>query len=577
MELRNIGRIFWKWLWLIALGAVVAGGVTFFVSTRSTPIYRASTQILIQQANNPTGVQWTDVLTSERLAANYARLLTTRPVLNQVATNLRLPEVTSRIIVDPVRETQIIVLHVEDPNPALATAIANDLPAVFKEQNEKQLQERFNTSLETFQTQIGGVQADIDSTQAQLQALQGLEDDGEELTLEQQAQRARLETSLAQYRSSLADLLGSRDDVKRAEALSGDTITVVEPAIEPTASIRPRVLLNTLIAAALGALLMTALAFLIEYLDDTIKLPEDAARVTGLPALGSLVQFRNSGNDRQLIAYESPKSPFTESYRTLRTNIQFSSLDKPINTLMVTSASPAEGKSTTVANLAVVIAQGGKRTILVDTDLRRPVLHQVFGLPNAVGVTNALLMPEGSDLTPFLQQTEVDNLWLLASGPLPPNPSELLGSHRMAELMKELRAEADMLVFDSPPTLAVTDAAVLARQVDGVLLVVESAKTREAAAKRAAQGLLKVNANVLGVAVNRIAYRLAGSHYYYYDYYQNKDDGSSDGDGSEGSGKSSRKRGQSKTSGDPSQPAAAGTFATSQLRSPGPSAPDNVV
>lgn len=576
MELRNIGRIFWKWLWLIALGAVVAGGVTFFVSTRSTPIYRASTQILIQQANNPSGVQWTDVLTSERLASNYARLLTTRPVLNQVATNLRLPEVTSGIIVDPVRETQIIVLHVEDPNPALATAIANDLPAVFISQNEKQLQQRFNTSLETFQTQISGVQADIDQTQAQLQALQGLEDDGEELTLEQQSQRARLETSLAQYRSSLADLLGARDDIKRAEALSGDTITVVEPAIEPTAPIRPRVLLNTLIAAALGALLMTALAFLIEYLDDTIKLPEDAARVTGLPPLGSLVQFR-SGNGRQLIAHQSPKSPFTESYRTLRTNIQFSSLDKPIDTLMVTSASPGEGKSTTVANLATVIAQGGKRTILVDTDLRRPVLHEMFGLPNAVGVTNAMLMPEGSDLTPFLQKTEVDNLWLLASGPQPPNPSELLGSHRMAELMKELGAKADMLIFDSPPTLAVTDAAVLARQVDGVLLVVESAKTREAAAKRAAQGLLKVNANVLGVAVNRIAYRLAGTHYYYYDYYQDKDDASSDGDDGGGSSKSARKRGQGKPANDASQPAAAGTFATSQMGSSSSSASDTVV
>lgn len=576
MELRNIGRIFWKWLWLIALGAVVAGGVTFFVSTRSTPIYRASTQILIQQANNPTGVQWTDVLTSERLASNYARLLTTRPVLNQVATNLRLPEVTSGIIVDPVRETQIIVLHVEDPNPALATAIANDLPAVFIAQNEKQLQQRFNTSLETFQTQISGVQADIDQTQTQLQALQGLEDDGEELTLEQQSQRARLETSLAQYRSSLADLLGARDDIKRAEALSGDTITVVEPAIEPTAPIRPRVLLNTLIAAALGALLMTALAFLIEYLDDTIKLPEDAARVTGLPPLGSLVQFRNNG-DRQLIAHESPKSPFTESYRTLRTNIQFSSLDKPIDTLMVTSASPGEGKSTTVANLATVIAQGGKRTILVDTDLRRPVLHEMFGLPNAVGVTNAMLMPEGSDLTPFLQKTEVENLWLLASGPQPPNPSELLGSHRMAELMKELGANADMLIFDSPPTLAVTDAAVLARQVDGVLLVVESAKTREAAAKRAAQGLLKVNANVLGVAVNRIAYRLAGTHYYYYDYYQNKDDASSEGGDSGGSSKPSRKRGQGKPANDANQPAATGAFAASQVGSSSAPASDTVV
>ncbi len=573
MELRQYGRTLWKWLWLILLGAVIAGGVTYLVSSRSTPIYRASSQLLIQQAANPSGLQWTEVLTSERLAANYARLLTTRPVLNEVAANLRLPEVSSRIIVDPVRETQIIVLHVEDPNPALATAIANDLPAVFISQNEKQQQQRINSTLEIYQTQIEGVQADIEQAQNQLQVFTALEDDGEELTLEQAAQRARLEASLAQYRSSLAELLRNRDDVKRAEANRGDTITVVEPAIEPGGPIRPRVMVNTLIAAALGMLLLVAVAFLIEYLDDTIKLPEDASRVTGLPALGSLVQYRNGDRERRLIAATNPQSPFTEAYRTLRTNIQFSSLDKPVEKLMVTSASPGEGKSTTAANLAVVIAQSGKRTVLVDTDLRRPVLHQIFGLPNAVGVTNALLQPEGSDLTPFLQPTGVDNLWLLSSGPQPPNPSELLGSHRMGELIQELRMTADALVFDSPPTLAVTDAAVLARQMDGVLLVVESAKTREVAAKRAAQGLLKVNANVLGIAVNRISYRLAGSHYYYYDYYENK--GDDDGSDQDGSQTKKRRKSKDRPAEVAPQPApAASGFVASQLRQPGSSTQD---
>lgn len=576
MELRQYGRTIWKWFWLILVGAAIAGGVTYLVSSRSTPIYRASSQLLIQQAANPSGLQWTEVLTSERLAANYARLLTTRPVLNQVAANLRLPEIASTIIVDPVRETQIIVLHVEDANPALATAVANDLPAVFISQNEKQQQQRINSTLEVYQAQIDGVQADIEQAQTQLQVFQALEDNGDELTLEQAAQRARLEASLAQYRSSLAELLRNRDDVKRAEANRGDTITVVEPALEPTQPIRPRVLVNTLIAAALGALLLAAVAFLIEYLDDTVKLPEDAARVTGLPALGSLVQHRAGDKERRLIAATNPQSPFTESYRTLRTNIQFSSLDKPIEKLMITSASPGEGKSTTAANLAVVIAQGGKRTILVDTDLRRPVLHQVFSLPNAVGVTNALLMPEGSDLTPFLQATEVENLWLLSSGPQPPNPSELLGSHRMGELIDELRRYADVLVFDSPPTLAVTDAAVLARQMDGVLLVVESASTREVAAKRAAQGLLKVNANVLGVAVNRISYRMAGSHYYYYDYYENK----GDKDDTDRSGESKKRRkGKEHPTEAASQPAAAGGFVASSasklpVRQPGSSAQD---
>jgi capsular exopolysaccharide synthesis family protein len=187
-------------------------------------------------------------------------------------------------------------------------------------------------------------------------------------------------------------------------------------------------------------------------------------------------------------------------------------------------------------------------------------------------VTNALLLREGSDLTPFLQPTDVEGLWLLSSGPQPPNPSELLGSHRMGEMIQELRQYADVLVFDSPPTLAVTDAAVLARQMDGVLLVVESAKTREVAAKRAAQGLLKVNANVLGIAVNRISYRLAGSHYYYYDYYENK--GDDDGSNQDSGQAKKRRKGTDRPAESASQPAPAGGFAASQLRQPGSSPQD---
>lgn len=579
MELRRYGQTLWKWLWLIVLGTLLAGGLTFLISSRATPIYRASTQILIQQGSNPTGQGWLDVLTSERLAASYARLLTTRPMLRRVAELEQLPEVTSHIIVDPVRETQIIVLHVEDPNPAMAAAIANRLPAVFIEQNELQQQRRFEESLRTFDAQLASVQKEIDTLETKLQEFKAREERGEELTTAEQAQRASLQTSLAQYRSSLADLLKSRDEIKRSAALSGDNIVVVEPAEVPRTPVRPRVLLNTLIALGLAALLMVVVAFLIEYLDDTVKLPDDVSRVTGLPALGSLVQYRSSSADngrRKLVTVRHPKSPFSEGYRTLRTNIQFSSLDRPIRTLMVTSASPGEGKSTSVSNLAVVMAQSGKRTVLIDTDLRRPVLHEIFGAPNAVGITNALLQPPGSDLSTFLQSTEVEGLQLMTSGPLPPNPSELLGSHRMAELVEQLLQTADVVLFDSPPVLAVTDAAVLARLMDGVLLVVESAKTRQDAARRAAQELAKVNARVLGVVVNRISARLAGSNYYYYDYYRpDTEDGNGEGPrpkgkrfGSRRSAASARPEGASVDAG---RPAATGGLAASHSAQPAPS------
>ncbi len=580
MELRRYGQTLWKWLWLIVLGTLLAGGLTFLISSRSTPIYRASTQILIQQGSNPTGQGWLDVLTSERLAASYARLLTTRPMLKRVAELEQLPEITSRIIVDPVRETQIIVLHVEDPNPAMAAAIANRLPAVFIEQNELQQQRRFEESLRTFDSQLASVQKEIETLETKLQEFKAREERGEELTTAEQAQRASLQTSLAQYRSSLADLLKSRDEIKRSAALSGDNIVVVEPAEVPRTPVRPRVLLNTLIALGLAALLMVVVAFLIEYLDDTVKLPDDVSKVTGLPALGSLVQYRSSSSAdngrRKLVTVRHPKSPFSEGYRTLRTNIQFSSLDRPIRTLMVTSASPAEGKSTSVSNLAVVMAQSGKRTILIDTDLRRPVLHEIFGAPNGVGITNALLQPPGSDLSSFLQATEVEGLQLMTSGPLPPNPSELLGSHRMAELVEQLLETADVVLFDSPPILAVTDAAVLARLMDGVLLVVESAKTRQDAARRAAQELAKVNARVLGVVVNRISARLAGSNYYYYDYYRpDAEDGDGEGPragrrrfGGRRSPASARPEGSSVDAG---RPAATGGLAASRPAQPAPS------
>ncbi|MCS6845537.1 MAG: polysaccharide biosynthesis tyrosine autokinase [Caldilineales bacterium] len=568
MELRRYGQILWKWLWLILLGTALSGGVAYLVSRQTTPVYRASTQILVQQASNPAGQVWQDVLTSERLAANYARLLTTRPVLARVAELEQIPAVTSKIIVDPVRETQIIVLHVEDTNPAMAAAIANRLPQVFIELNEQQQQQRFASSLEAFSAQIASVQRDIEAVQLKLQEFKAREGRGEELTTAEQAQRASLETSLLQYRSSLADLMSKRDEITRAAALAGDSIRVVEPAEVPLTPVRPRVLLNTLIALALGALLMVVVAFLIEYLDDTVKLPEDAARVTGLPALGSLVKYPGNDGRRKLVALNTPRSVLAEGYRTLRTNIQFSSLDRPLRTLMVTSASPGEGKSTTVANLAVVMAQSGKRAVLVDTDLRRPVLHEIFGVANSVGLTTALLQPAGSDLSSMLQPTGCEGLWLMTSGPLPPNPSELLGSQRMAELVAQLCRQADIVLFDSPPVLAVADAAVLSRLADGVLLVVESAKTPEGAVRRAAQELARAQAPVLGVVITQLSPKLAGSNFYYYDYYRvDADEG---GDRSD-SQRPSRSPGRPRLAAEPPRPTAAGGIVGVQLSGTPPS------
>jgi non-specific protein-tyrosine kinase len=201
-----------------------------------------------------------------------------------------------------------------------------------------------------------------------------------------------------------------------------------------------------------------------------------------------------------LIALRDPRSPAAEAYRTLRTNIQFSSLDQQLRTLLITSAGPDEGKSTTVANLAVIMAQAEQRIILVDCDLRRPSLHTLFGLTNEHGLTSVIL-EQGEAPLP-LQPTEVPGLNLLASGPMPPRPADLLGSKRMEGLIERLTAEADIVLFDTPPVTAVTDAAVLATRLDGVLLVLQAGHTRRDRAREARRLLEKVKANMIGVVLN---------------------------------------------------------------------------
>jgi capsular exopolysaccharide synthesis family protein len=203
----------------------------------------------------------------------------------------------------------------------------------------------------------------------------------------------------------------------------------------------------------------------------------------------------------QLVALRDPRSPAAEAYRTLRTNIQFSSLDKPLRTILATSTAADEGKSTTIANLAVTMAQSEQRVILVDCDLRRPTVHTLFGVSNTLGLTSVMLQ---EDAPLPLQPTEVPGLQLLPSGPLPPRPADILGSRRMEVLIERLLQQADMVLFDTPPVIAVTDAAVLATKVDGVLLVFRSGATKRDRARDARRLLEKVNANIVGVVMTDV-------------------------------------------------------------------------
>jgi non-specific protein-tyrosine kinase len=198
---------------------------------------------------------------------------------------------------------------------------------------------------------------------------------------------------------------------------------------------------------------------------------------------------------------QAPRSAAAEAYRTLSTNIQFSSLDTPIRTLLVTSVGPDEGKSIVLANLAVTMAESGKRVVVVDCDLRRPSLHEVFGVSGQPGLTT-MVLDEGAAAP--LQESGIGNVRVLASGPLPPNPSELVSSERFRRVLAAVASDADIVLLDAPPVAAVTDATILATRVDGVLLVVDSGRTRRDTARRANEQLQRVGAHLLGAVLTNV-------------------------------------------------------------------------
>jgi len=316
-------------------------------------------------------------------------------------------------------------------------------------------------------------------------------------------------------------------------------VRVLDPAIVAE-KVKPNKKLNLLLGAFLGLGLGIGIAFIREYLDNTIKSVEELEKL-GLSFLGLIPEIRSeiqgennlsnqqtTGGQRfrsRLITHFDPKSPISESYRSIRTNLNYSSADKPIKSLVVTSAGPGEGKSTTIANIAIAFAQLGKKTLLIDTDLRRPVLHNVFQVQRKPGITDYLI-GDIQDITKIIQPSGIENLFIMTAGNLPPNPSELLGSKRMAELVDQLEHEYDMTLLDSPPIVAVTDAAMVSKEIDALMLVVKAGETDKGSLERALDALCQVRAPVVGVVLNGATpSTMYGSYYYYYQYYYYTQDG----------------------------------------------------
>jgi capsular exopolysaccharide synthesis family protein len=509
-DIQRVWMMIMQRIWIIIIGTVVIGGIVFIISKQSTPIYQATTSVLINEAPATKATDYTSIVTSERLAQTYAQLMLKQPVLEGVIEQLGIPltaeQLRKKLDILPVRDTTLIDVKVEDTDPTRAALIANAIVAEFSKQNGDLQSSRYETMKSSLENQLSQLQTRIQKNNEDLAAL--------EINNENQGERDRLEANQAQYQQTYAYLLQSYEQVRLTEAQSTSNIVQVEPATIPERPIRPRIFVNTMLACVVGFMLTVGLVFLIDALDDTLKKPEEIANQLGLPILG--VIERHEVEEGSPITATLPRTPVSEAFRSLRTNIQFASVDKPIHTLLVTSPSPAEGKSTIAVNLGVVLAHSGRKVIVVDGDLRRPRVHKVLGITNKTGLSD-LFVQDSIHLSGIIQETSIENLFALTTGELPPNPSELLGTEKLELILEKIKEEFDSVIVDSPPVMAVTDSAILSPKVDGVLLVVKPGVTQMAVAKQCVELLQRGGAKLLGVVLNEV--NLQGSRYYYYKGY----------------------------------------------------------
>jgi succinoglycan biosynthesis transport protein ExoP len=512
MELREFIRAIWRRLWLIVLVTVLAAAIAFGAGTSMKPVYKASVTMKVDQ---PGGVPSAYGFTSagESLALTYSRLLRTRLLLDTVAANLGLnitpTELSDMVSTSLVPDTQLLELTVKDTDPQRAANIANEIAYTFISLHNIEQQLENITSLEDdLVQQMASVRAQIEQSES---AIGGLpvrpgspSGDGAS---------SSAQSVLSTQRSAYANLLSTYLDIQLTRSQFFD-VTVVDPAVPTSKPIRPDIPLYAFLGASLGLFGGGGLALVAEYLDTSLKTSEAVRQVLSLPVLSSIPRFRGKGPESSLVAVVTPQSPAAEAYRALRTNLRFAGVDEPLRTLLVTSPDPGAGKTTTVANLGIAYAQAGLRVVLVDADLRHPSLHRLFELGNDTGLTN-LLIGEIEHVETCLLPTHTDNLYVVPSGPVPPNPSELLGSKRMEAVLAEAQGLADLVVLDSPPALPVVDAAVLARIVEGVVMVVEAGRTKREAARLAVDGLAQVEAHLTGTVLNAVPVSRGRGYYKY--------------------------------------------------------------
>jgi non-specific protein-tyrosine kinase len=524
-DIRRYMGMLWHWAWLIAIFAVLGGLIGYFTSNREIPLYRSAATIWISESR--TLNEYANILASERLAQTYAQLMLQKPVFEGVIQELGLDisatALKNNVSVAVVEDTQLLLIQVVDTDPVRGAQIANTIGVVFSRINQEFQTSRYSDSKATLSEQLAQADQQIQDAKkkrADLEASLGrtINEDGSisfVVSLEQQRELDRIDSNLTLFQQIYTNLLQSLEAVRLAEAQGVSTVTLVEQADPAPRPFRPNVVQDTMLAVIVGLLVGVGLAFLIEALDDTVKGPADITRSFGLSVLGYV---GNIPDDSNLITSIEPRSPISEAFRALRTNIQYASVDHPIHRLLITSPTPQDGKSTVVANLGVVISQSGRKVTLVDADMRRPSLHRKLKMANRLGLSD-LFVQEKIHLDGSSRDTRVPGMSVITSGGLPPNPSELIGSEKMIQVLEEIRTEADFVIVDTPPVMAVTDAAALAPRMDGVIIVVRPGATKLAQTRHTIETLQRGGANILGVVLNDIDHKRSRYMYYYQGYY----------------------------------------------------------
>jgi non-specific protein-tyrosine kinase len=497
------------------IGAGVASAIlaALLITALLPRVYVGTATLIVGSSLSAVNPDLNQLLVSQQLQQTYAEVAVTRPILDVVIADLDL-EVTpeklrEHLAVDAPRQSTLIRIGASSDDPKEAAAIANAVagqlievsPAI--EGRAPELEALIEQNLRAMETIIA-------ENQARIEALAAVDP----RTPAQEAQLVALQDRAISLRTSYVGLLGT------ATGAAPNLLSIIEPAVEPAKPASPSPLLNIGVALILGLLVMVAAVFVLDHVDDTIKSEKDVRTFADLPTLGTIARMRlpaDGGPMYSLAMVLHPYSAASESFRSLRTNLDFAGVDQPLRLLLVTSPAQGEGKTTVAANLAVAFAATGRRTLLVDADLRVPILHEMFRLANDRGLTS-MLLDEGLDLGSIAHDTEQPNLRVITSGPQPPNPAELLGSQRMRTLMSRLAQAADMVILDSPPLGSVTDAAVLSADVDGTIVVAFARKTHRDALQQCRDALQQVGSRILGVVLNgtQTAPGVAADGYQYY-------------------------------------------------------------